>query len=150
MAIVPFTRRQRGSANITPFRDDFDEFVRRFFEPREMARWGLEKWPVMDISENDQEFIVKAEVPGCKAEDIDISIHGNILTVTGEKKQEKEENEEGLYHVERSYGTFRRDVSLASDVDPSKVEAKCKDGLLNIKLPKTETSKSSKIKVKAE
>jgi HSP20 family protein len=89
-------------------------------------------------------------VPGCKAEDVDIAVHGNTLSITGEKKQEQEKKEKGYYHIERSYGSFRRELTLPADVETDKVEAVCKDGVLSIKLPKAEKAKAIKVKVKGQ
>ena len=91
--------------------------------------------------------MVKAEVPGCRAEDIDISVHGNTLTINGEEKEEKKK---GYYHVERSYGSFRRGLTLGSEIDTAKIEAACKDGVLTITLPKSEKAKAVKVKVKSQ
>jgi HSP20 family protein len=92
--------------------------------------------------------VVKAEVPGCKAEDIDISVHGNVLTISGEKKHEQERKEQGYYHIERSCGSFRRDLNLPAEIDTAGIEAECKDGVLTVTLPKTEAAKPVKVKVK--
>lgn len=106
--------------------------------------------PAVDIQDNEKEFILTAEVPGCKAEDIDISMHGDTLTITGEKKQSTETKEKGYHHVERVYGSFRRDFTLPGTVDESKIAASCKNGLLQITIPKAEQEKPKKIKVKCE
>jgi len=148
MTLVPVRKRERGRGELTRLHEEMDDLFRGFFEPWEMPGWGHRHLPAIDIGETDDAFMVKAEVPGCKAENIDISVHGNMLTISGEKKQEKEEKEKGYYHIERSYGSFRRDLNLASDVDPDKIEAMCKDGVLSIKLPKTEKAKPIKVKVK--
>ena len=102
----------------------------------------------MDVAEDDNAIVVKAEVPGCKADDIEISVHGNTLTVSGQKKQETEQKEKGYYHVERTYGNFRREFNLPADVDTTKIDAVCKDGVLSISLPKAEQAKAVKVKVK--
>lgn len=107
-------------------------------------------FPALDIAENDNEFVVKAEIPGCKPEDVDISVHGNILTIKGEKKQEEEKKEKGFYHIERSYGSFRRDLNLVSEIDAGKIDATCKDGIRTPKLPKSPKAKPTKVKVKGE
>jgi len=91
--------------------------------------------------------VVRAEVPGCKAEDIDISVYGNTLTISGEKKDSHEENGDGYYHMESSYGSFRREVSLPADVEQDKIEAVCKDGVLSVTLPKAAKSGAVKVKV---
>jgi HSP20 family protein len=107
-------------------------------------------WPAIDISEEENAVTVKAEVPGCNADDIDISVQGNILTISGEKKQEKEESQKGYYYAERSYGSFRRDLTLGPEVDASKIDAACKNGVLTVKLPKSERAKAVKVKVKGQ
>ena len=73
----------------------------------------------------EDKYLVKAEVPGCKADDIDITVSGNVLTISGEKKEEKEVKEKDYYHSERSFGSFRRDLNLATDVDTAKIKAEC-------------------------
>ena len=130
--------------------DEMDDLFKGFFSDWDGPFWNKNRWPALDVAEDENEFVVKAEVPGCKAEDIDISVHGNTLTISGEKKQEKEEKAKNQYHVERSYGSFRRDLSLSSEVDPHKVDATCKNGVLSIRLPKTEKTKAVKIKVKEQ
>jgi HSP20 family protein len=148
MTRLPVKRRETERNTLGRIHDEVDDLFSSFFSDLDWPAWGRGRWPALDISENDNEFIVKAEVPGCKAEDIDISVNGNMLTISGEKKQEKEETSKGCYHVERSYGNFRRDLNLATDVDASKIEAACKDGVLTVTLPKTEKSKAVKIEVK--
>ena len=144
-------RKNRGRGDLTRLHEEMDDLFSSFLEPWEMPGWGGHRhWPAIDIAETDDAFMVKTEVPGCKAEDIDISVHGNILTISGEKKQEAEEKEKGYYHMERSYGSFRRDFTLSSDVDPKKIDAMCKDGVLSVKLPKSEETKPIKVKVKEQ
>jgi len=124
--------------------DLFDSFFRGLDRPFS----GYKAWPPIDVAEEENTIIIRAEVPGCKAEDIDISVYGNTLTISGEKKQSEEKKEKGYYHVESSYGSFRRELTLPTDVDPGKVEAVCKDGVLSVTLPKAEKSKAVKVKVK--
>ena len=151
MALLPIRRRERERGSLASLHDEMDDLFKDFFSDWDGGPfWSRTSWPALDIAEDENEFTIKAEVPGCKAEDIDISVHGNILTISGEKKQEKEEKGKGYRHTERSYGSFRRDVNLASEVDSNKVEATYKDGILSIKLPKTEKTKAVKIKVKEQ
>jgi HSP20 family protein len=151
MALLPIKRRERERGSLASLHDEMDDLFKDFFSDWDGGPfWGRTRWPALDVAEDENEFTVKAEVPGCKAEDIDISVHGNILTISGEKKQEKEEKGKGYRHTERSYGSFRRDLNLASEVDSNKVEATYKDGILSIKLPKTEKTKAVKIKVKEQ
>ena len=151
MALLPVRRRERERGTLASLHDEMDDLFKDFFSDWDGGPfWSRTRWPALDIAEDENEFTVKAEVPGCKAEDIDISVHGNTLTISGEKKQEKEEKGKGYRHTERSYGSFRRNLNLASEVDSNKVEATYKDGILSIKLPKTEKTKAVKIKVKEQ
>ena len=113
--------------------------------PFEMREW----MPPMDMYEKDGSYIVKAEIPGMKEEDVDVSVSGNKLTVRGEKKAETEINEEDYYRCERSYGSFFRSIDLPPDADSSKIEANYEDGILEVMIPKTEATKSKKVKVTA-
>ena len=128
-----------------------NDLVRGFLGPswNWPRTWGRNvAWPAIDITDNENEYVVKAEVPGCKAEDIDITVAGNVLTISGEKKVEKEVKEKDYYHSERSFGSFRRDLRLATDIDTGKIEAECRDGVLAVKLPKSEKAMPAKIKIK--
>ena len=148
MALVPVRKRERDRGELTRLHNEMDDLFHGFFRDSDWPVWGRAPLPAIDIAEKDNEYVVKAEVPGCKVDDIDISVHGNILTISGEKKQEEEKKEKGYYHVERSYGSFRRDLNLVSEVDPAKIEAICKDGVLTITVPKSEKAKPVKVKVK--
>jgi HSP20 family protein len=149
MATLPVRKREREQGALARLHNEMDDLFRGFFHDWDLPALGRGRWPALDIAETENELVVKAEVPGCKAEDIDISIHGNMLTISGEKKEEKEEKKKDYYHVERSYGSFKRDLTLGSDVDPAKIEATCKDGVLTVTLPKSEKAKPTKIKIKA-
>ncbi len=146
MTLVPLNRRSRnGLARLHSEMDDlFDSFFRGLDRPFA----GYKAWPAIDVAEEEDAIVVRAEVPGCKAEDVEISVHGNVLTISGEKKHEDEKKEKGYYHIESAYGSFRRELTLPTDVDPEKVNAVCKDGVLSITLPKAVTAKAVKIKVK--
>lgn len=124
----------------------FEDF---FGEGSWPSLFGRAEWaPALDISENDEEFLVTAEVPGISRENIDISVTGNMLTLKGEKRAETTEEEHGSYHrVERSFGSFLRTVALPSTVDPGNVRANMKDGVLEIHLAKKEESKPRQIAV---
>ncbi|NOX89960.1 MAG: Hsp20/alpha crystallin family protein, partial [Calditrichaeota bacterium] len=106
--------------------------------------------PSVDVKEKDDEFVVTAELPGMDAKDVDISISDDILTLRGEKKEEKEEKEGNYYRRECSYGSFHRDIPLPAEVETDKVEAEFKRGVLTVHLPKKPESqrKAKKIQVK--
>ena len=149
MTLVPVRKKEQGREELANLSyDEMNNFIKKLQEPWERPLWGGSHLPAIEIAEKDNEFVVKMEVPGCRAEDVDISIHGNILTISGEKKQEETKKEKGYYYTEISYGRFRRDLTLASEFPISKIEATCKDGMLTITLPKTEKAKPIKVKVK--
>ena len=93
---------------------------------------------------------MKAELPGIDPKDIDISLNEGVLTIKGEKRQEREEKEEGYHLVERSYGSFTRSIRLPREVQSDKINASYKNGVLRITLPKSEEAKKKEIKIKVE
>ena len=105
--------------------------------------------PAADISETDTDIIVKCNLPGVKSEEVDVSARDNLLTITGEKKGEKEIREKHYHRKETWEGTFRRSFSLPSTVDQGKIDASLKDGVLAIKLPKTKVTEAKKIAIKS-
>ena len=146
MALIPVNRRHRN--DLTRLHGEMDDLFDSFFRGLDRPFFGYKAWPAIDIAEGNDAIVVKAEVAGCKADDIDISVHGNTLTISGEKKLSEEKKEKGYYHVESTYGNFRRELTLPTDVDPAKIDAVCKDGVLSITLPKAERAKTVKVKVK--
>lgn len=126
----------------------FQEFFGKSYFPE---RWeGIEWVPSIDVSETEDEIIVKADIPGVKPEDIEINLVDNVLTIKGEKKREKEEKKENFYRVERYYGTFMRSIQIPSEVDVEKIKAQYKDGVLKVTLPKKPESKGKTIKIELE
>jgi HSP20 family protein len=105
--------------------------------------------PAVDVFEKDDRFVVKAELPGMKEKDIDVSVVGNRLVIRGERKAESEVKKEDYYYSERSYGSFSRSIDIPSDVDAKKIEANYDDGVLEINLPKTPGVKPKKVSVSA-
>lgn len=108
-----------------------------------MADWT----PSVDISETDKEFVIKAEIPGVKKEDVKVTIESGMLTIKGERKMEKEEKGKKFHRVERSYGSFVRSFRIPDGVDESKVKAEFKDGVMNVALPKSEKAKSKALEI---
>ena len=130
---------------------EMDRVFDRFLEGRWEEIPGLGEWtPNMDISETKDSLVAKVEVPGMDPKDIQISLQENLLTIKGEKRQEKEEKDEHYHRVERAYGVFTRSVRLPVAVDASKVTASFKNGLLTVTLPKTLSARGTTIPVKAE
>lgn len=128
----------------------FDRYARGMDwskEGREFMPTG--DWsPQIDISETDKEFIIKAEIPDVKKDDVKIDVDNGVLTIHGKREQEKEEKGEKFHRVERYYGSFVRSFSLPENVDENKIDASFKDGMLNLRLKKTAETKHKKIEVK--
>jgi len=109
----------------------------------------LSGWaPAVDLHEDRDHLVLRAELPGMKKEDIDISLHGDVLTLSGERKEEKEYEQAETYRSERFLGKFQRTFTLPVAVDASKVQASYKDGILTVHLPKSEEAKPKQIEVK--
>ena len=145
MALAHFCRTRPNP--LARLHNEVDDLFDGFFRGLDRPFAGHKAWPAIDVAEQDDAIVVRAEVPGTKPEDIDVSVYGNTLTISGEKAETKEEKDKGYYHVETTHGTFRREINLPADVDNAKVEAACKDGVLTITLPKAEVSKAVKVKI---
>ena len=131
---------------------EMDRVWDSFFEGRPGRRNREEgEWlPSLDVAETKGDLVVRAELPGMDPKDIDISLSEGVLTIRGEKKQEKEEKEEGYHLIERSYGSFTRSIRLPKEVQSEKIEASFKNGILKVVLPKSEEAKKKEIKIKVE
>jgi len=140
-----------------PFREleEMSNRLNRFFgtkkagngdggEALTVAQWA----PAVDVSETDKEFLIKAELPEIKKEDVKVSVDDGVLTIQGERKQEKEEKGKKYHRIERSYGSFLRSFTLPDEADATRIGAEFKDGMLNIRLPKTEKPKPKATEVK--
>ena len=136
----------------TGLKQEMDRLFDRFgLEPWAELPTALGDWaPSLDVSETKEAFVVKAETPGMESKDIQVSLQENMLTIKGEKRQEKEDKDERYHRVERAYGAFARSVRLPVAVDGSKVTAAFKNGLLTVTLPKTPGAKGATIPVKTE
>lgn len=152
-AILPTIRDSLGR-----LRDEFDTtFDWLLPKRREMPKEGSpasalatifsSARPVIDMDEDENEIRVTAELPGLEKDDFKVELSGNQLVIRGEKKVSREEKKRSYYFSECSYGSFARTIPLPSEVDPDKVEATYKNGMLMIRLPKTEQSKAKKIDV---
>lgn len=104
--------------------------------------------PLVDITEDDKEYLVKAELPGLKKEEVKVTVEDGVMTISGERKVEKEEKTKKYHRVERAYGKFERSFTLPDKADGSKVNAEFKDGMLQVHLPKTEKPASKALEVK--
>lgn len=133
--------------------EDFDQLFEGFFRPlrpfEERARWDLV--PAVDVSEDDEQFTVRAELPGVKKEDISVTLENGVLTIGGETRAESEtkEGKEGERYIrqERRYGKYLRSLRLGAHIDEHKIKATYKDGVLELVLPKAEAVKPKRIAV---
>ena len=133
-------------------RDEMDRAFERLFDRPLHLGWPTsgENWiPALDVSDSETEVTIKAEVPGMAAKDVNVSITGNTLTLSGEKDESKEEKDESFYVSERRFGSFRRSVELPEGVDADKISAEQNNGVLTIKIPKLKTAKPRHVQVKA-
>jgi HSP20 family protein len=144
-ALLP-TLRRRGLVG-RPAWDLLDRFFEDFELPSPFSG-EMTFTPAFDVSETENELIVKAEVPGMDQKDIDINLSDGLLTIKGEKKHEKEDKNENYHCVERHYGKFSRTMRVPFEVEADKVDATYKDGVLKVTLPKSETAKPKKIEIK--
>jgi HSP20 family protein len=101
----------------------------------------------MDLVETDDEFVLRADLPGLSEDDVNIELEDNVLTISGERKAEHEERKEGYYRVERSSGSFTRSLTLPEGVDPDAVKASFERGVLEVRVPKPEAKKPRKVAI---
>lgn len=133
------------------FNDDLDNVFEGFFRPFTQQvgeASGGSLIPAIDLHENDNSYTVRAEIPGVKKEDIDVTVHNGVLTINAETKFEHEDKEgERVIRQERRYGKYVRSIRLGKDVDENNVKANYKDGILELELPKVEEVKPKKIAI---
>ncbi len=142
-----------------PFKEleDISERFNRIFGRLTTRREGgreamtVADWvPTVDITEDEKEYLIKAEIPEVDKKDVKVTIQDGVLTIQGERKQEKEEKGKRFHRVERSYGTFLRSFSLPEDATEDNIKAEFKDGMLYVHLPKSEKARPKAIEVKVE
>ncbi|OQX87742.1 molecular chaperone [candidate division KSB1 bacterium 4484_87] len=143
MAIV----RWRPFGELEQFRSQMDRLFDDFFGSATESESLTPGFPLVDIKETKDDFVITAEVPGMSKDDIKISLTNNTLTIKGEKKEEKKEDDHNYHRVERRFGSFSRSFTLDAPVEAEKIKAKCKDGILTITLPKKEESKPKEIPI---
>ncbi len=135
--------------DLVRFDDEFDRWydsmVRRFFAP-EVRNW----MPAIDIAENNGNIEVRAEIPGVNKDDLKVTVEGDVLSITGERKQESETKDKKYHRIERYYGKFSRTINLPYPVEADKVKATYKDGILTVTLPKPESAKTKEIEVEVK
>lgn len=131
---------------LSSFRDEVNRLFDLSWPTRDSGLFS--GWsPALDLYDDKDRFTVSVELPGMKKEDIQLTIHGGVLTVSGERKHEREGQEGETFRSERHFGKFQRSVTLPAAVDATKVKASYKEGILSIDLPKAEEAKPKQIEV---
>src|SRR4030042_769698 len=140
----------RPLRELDKMRREMDRLWESVFEGRShrKAEDGAEWLASLDVAETKNDIVVKVEIPGIDPKEIDISLANDVLTIKGEKKQEREEKEENYHVVERSYGSFTRSLRLPGEVQSDKITASYKNGILKATFPKSEEAKKKEIKIK--
>jgi len=148
-SLLPRRLRHEIEQPLESFQREMSRLVESFFGPEAPSFHGA--WaPSMDVAETENDVVVKADVPGMTADDINVTLAGNVLTISGEKKDERKESKGSYSVVERRYGKFQRSVTLPAGIDSEKAQAEFKNGVLSITIPKTEETRAKKIPVKGE
>ena len=133
---------------VSTLRDELDRLFDFTLPTRDSGLFG--GWtPALDVHDEKDNFLVKVELPGLKKEDLNLSLHEGVLTISGERKQERDQKNGGTFRSERYFGRFQRSVTLPAQVDATKVKATYKDGVLTVELPKAEEAKPKHIEVKS-
>ena len=128
-----------------PFSREVDRFFDAFFGQQE--RTGRRWVPPMDLVEADDHFVLKADLPGLRDEDVKIEVQDGTLTISGERKAEERKEEKGYYRVERSFGGFSRSLTLPEGIDPDGVSAEFDNGVLEVRIPKPEERKPHRVEI---
>ncbi len=154
-AVTPW----RPFMDLTRWERDMDRMMEDFFGRRVRPWWPERLFrtdeldvraPAVDVFEEKDDIVVKAEIPGMDKDNIEVKLTDHTLTIKGEKKKAEETKEENYYRSERSYGSFFRTLELPKDVHADKVKATFKNGVLEVRMPKTEEAKAKEVKVKVE
>jgi HSP20 family protein len=130
-------------------RQEMDDLVARFWDGEAEKSWFATTFaPSLDLVEADNAYEIRMDIPGIEAKDIDVQVHGNAVTISGQRKEEKEEKGKTYHRVERRCGSFSRTLTLPCKVNEGEVAADYTQGVLTVKLPKCEESKATKVSVK--
>jgi HSP20 family protein len=146
MALVPWTPMR----DVMALQDQMNRLLQHVMRGGngEEISWGASTWvPPVDLYETDDAFVFKAELPGLRKDDIHLEVHDRTLTLHGERKHEADVKDEHYHRRERSHGSFQRVFTLPTPVDAEKVQARFKDGILELRLPKHESAKPKRIAI---
>ena len=144
MEIMPWRR----FGELDSVRNEMDRLWNRIFRQAPSTGTFTEEWsPSVDISETEDKLVIKSELPGLDAKDVNVSISGDLLTIKGEKKREEEEKDVHHHYVERYYGSFQRSFQLPVNVKTDQIEATFDKGVLKVTLPKSDEAKKKEIQI---
>jgi len=134
---------------LSSLQGEMNRLFNAFFDtPMPGGPGGQRRWvPAMDLVETDEDFVLRADLPGMTREDLAIELEDNVLTVSGERKAEHEDRQEGFVRVERSFGRFSRSLTLPDGVDADGIRAEFHDGVLEVRVPKPEQRKPRKVQI---
>jgi HSP20 family protein len=136
---------------LTSIQNEMNRLFNTFFDTPTTGNGGanaLRRWiPAMDLVETDEHFVLKADLPGLTEADVNVEVEDNVLTLSGERKAEHEDKREGYVRVERSFGSFRRSLTLPEGIDPEAVQASFDNGVLEVRIPKPEERKPRKVAI---
>jgi HSP20 family protein len=157
MALIPWKTKREENLERLPAPLGFHTQFDRLFDSLMADPFSWHHWPIssgawdvpIDLEETDKEVSVRAEIPGVSADDLQLSIQGNALVISGEKKESSEKHDGGYYFQERRFGSFRREVPLPTAVDADNVRAEYKDGVLQVTLNKSQEALPKRIAVRA-
>ena len=145
--------RWEPARELATIQGEMNRLFNTFFEPSGGTNGSsttLRRWvPAMDLVEADEEFVLRADLPGLSADDVNIEFEDNVLTVSGQRKSEHEERKDGYYRLERASGSFSRSLTLPEGVDPERVNASFDRGVLEVRVPKPEQRKPRKVTISA-
>jgi HSP20 family protein len=146
--------RWEPARELATIQNEMNRLFNTFFEAPGGSSNGqghpLRRWiPAMDLVETEDDFVLRADLPGLTESDVNIELEDNVLTISGERKAEHEERKEGYYRVERASGTFARSLTLPEGVDPERVRASFDKGVLEVRVPKPEQRKPRKVQISA-
>jgi HSP20 family protein len=135
---------------LSTFQQEMNRLFNTFFDGPQPGNGGgaVRRWiPAMDLVETENDFVLRADLPGLTDQDVNIELDDNVLTVSGERKARHEEHKEGYHRVERSFGRFSRSLTLPEGVDPNAVKASFEQGVLEVRVPKPEQRKPRKVAI---
>lgn len=144
---TPATTTSSSAPQLSNFQNEVSRLFQNFFGDLSPTFESFTSFPPVTVSDNGSEVLVTAEVPGMDVDDIEVTAEGNVLTLTGQKREEKHDERENMYRVERSFGSFLRRVQLPANVDNSAAQAELHRGVLTLHLPKVAGERARTIKV---